>query len=187
MPIITTNMRISPSVDFGSGGMPFFCPPPTPGFALIGIVVRTGHWIDQVTPIFAEMLEDGSLGPAILGPAYGGHGGVVQELRCAPGYVATGMQTRSGSYVDAIRLHQTRWDGALVASDASWTPWVGGLGGVERPERLAEPVGGAIVMGVSGRAGQYVDNLTILSGEPMRVAGTSVAKATGRATKSAVG
>jgi hypothetical protein len=173
MPILFTNIRITPSVDFGTGGMPFQYQPPSSGFALVGFTVRAGSWIDQVTPIFAEMREDGSLGPDIHGPAFGGHGGTARELRVAPGHVVTAIQTRSGTYVDAIRLQQTRWEGAL-AEESSWTPWCGGadMGGVERTERFAEPTGTAVAVGVAGRAGLYLDNLTVLTAEIVRVQGS---------------
>ena len=179
MPIMFSNVRTAPSVDFSAGGMPFVCQAPAPGFALIGIQVRAGDWIDQVAPIFAELLEDGTLGPATVGPQFGGHGGVIREVRCAPGHIATGLQTRSGSYVDAVRLQQTHWDGTLHLGDSSWTPWVGGTGGVERPERLAEP-SGAIVIGIAGRSGAFIDNLTMVSAEPMRFNATQAAKAGAR-------
>src|SRR5260370_19949087 len=113
--------------DLGWGGMPFYHQHPNPGFALIGLTLKAGDWIDQVTPIFAELLDDGTLGPEIQGPAFGGSGGMVRELRIAPGHLVTGLQTRSGSYVDAVRLLESKWDGSsLNLSDSKWTPWVGG-------------------------------------------------------------
>ena len=184
MPILFCNVRFAPSVDYSAGGMPFACQPPGPGFALVGLTLRAGDWIDQVAPVYAEMLEDGTLGPAIHGPAFGGHGGILHELRVQPGHVVTGVQTRSGSYLDAVRLLQTRWDGTLQG-DSTWTPWAGGLGGVERIERCAEPQGNAVAVGIAGRAGAYVDNLTLVTAELMRVPGTAVAKGTTRATKAA--
>jgi hypothetical protein len=183
--MFVSNVRVAPSFDVGSGGMPFTCQAPGPNFALVGLVLRVGAWIDQVTPIFAEMLEDGALGPEIYGPSSGGHGGMVREVRCLPGYVVTGIQTRSGNYLDAIRLHQTRWDGSLVSSESHWTPWTGGLGGVERHERMAEPNGGGVVIGVAGRAGGYVDNLTIVTAELMKFSATAIVKGSARPTKTA--
>ncbi len=179
MPILFTNVRIAPSVDVGSGGLPFVTQPPHAGFALVGLMLRVGSWIDQVTPVYAEMLEDGTLGPAIHGHSYGGHGGMIHELRCAPGHVVIGMQTRSGNFLDAVRLMQARWDGALQINEASWTPWMGGMGGVERLERIAEPYGNTIAVGIAGRAGAFVDNLTLVSAELMRVTGSPIAKTTG--------
>lgn len=188
MPSLYTNVRVSPSVDVGSGGMPFVCQPPGPGFALVGLMIRCGSWIDQVAPIFAEMLDDGTLGPVFQGPTFGGHGGVVHELRCAPGHVVTGLQTRSGNFLDAARLNQTRWDGSLVAGESSWTAWCGGLGGVERLERMAEPYGATVGIGLAGRAGTYVDNLTLVTAEIMRVTASAIgSKVTTRAAKTAVG
>jgi hypothetical protein len=177
MPILLTNMRTLPSTDFSSGGMPFAYQPPTPGFALIGLVVRAGAWIDQVAPVFAELLEDGTLGAEHQGPAFGGYGGTPYELRVSPGHVVTGIQTRSGNYVDAIRLLQTKWDGtSLDISTTRWTAWIGApnQGGVERMERFVEPHGAAVAVGVAGRAGHYLDNLTLVSAELVRVTGTAV-------------
>lgn len=180
MPILLTNLRTLPATDISSGGMPFSYQPPTPGFALVGLVVRAGAWIDQVSPIFAELLEDGTLGSEMQGPAFGGHGGSPFELRVQPGHIVTGIQTRSGNYVDAVRLLQTKWDGSsLDMPTTRWTQWVGApnLGGVERMERLVEPHGAAVAVGIAGRAGHYVDNLTLLSAELVRVTGTAVGKA----------
>jgi hypothetical protein len=186
MPILFTNVRVAPSVDFSTGGMPFHYQPPSPGLALVGFIVRAGNWIDQITPIFAELRDDGTIGPDLPGPSFGGHGGTARELRVTPGYIATGIQTRSGSYVDAIRLQQNKWDGSLV-DEPTWTPWCGGadLGGVERHPRFAEPLGTAAAVGIAGRAGFYVDNLTIVTGEIVRVQGAQLTpKAQGRAARS---
>jgi len=185
MPILFSNVRTAPFVDFSSGGLPFTAQAPAPGFALVGLMMRTGAWIDQIVPLFAEMLEDGTLGPVVHGYSYGGFGGVPTHLQCSPGHVVTGIQTRSGSFVDAIRLYQTRWDGSLISSEAGWTPWCGGPGGVERIARFAEPEGGGIAVGIAGRAGAYVDNLTLVTAEPLRIAAQPIAKATTRQGKSA--
>jgi hypothetical protein len=183
MPVLFTNVHTLPSTDVSSAGMPFSFQPPTPGCALVGLVVRAGHWIDQITPLFAELLEDGTIGPQMRGPSYGGHGGTVQELQLSPGHVVTGIQTRSGDYVDAVRLLQAKWDGSTIEmTTAKWTQWIGApnMGGVERIERLVEPVGGAVAIGIAGRAGRYVDNLTLIGAEPVRVAGTAVARGNAR-------
>jgi hypothetical protein len=179
MPILFTNVRVAPHVDSGTGGMPFQYQPPSSAFALVGFLVRAGSWIDQVTPIFAELFEDGTLGPDVMGPVFGGHGGTSHELRVAPGHVVTGLQTRSGNYVDAIRLLQTRWDGSL-SDETSWTPWCGSadLGGVMRAERLAEPAGATIAVGIAGRAGGYLDNLTIITASIARVQGAMLSPKT---------
>jgi hypothetical protein len=165
--------------------MPFAAQAPAPGFALVGLMLRIGAWVDQVVPLFSEMLEDGSLGPPVYGQAFGGHGGLGTQIHCAPGHVVTGLQTRSGNYVDAVRLYQTRWDGSLITSESAWTSWAGGPGGVERIARIAEPEGGSIAIGLAGRAGTYLDNLTILTAEPVRIAAQPIAKAGARTSKSA--
>jgi hypothetical protein len=184
MPILFTNVRPLPANDPGSGGLPFHCQHPGTGFALVGLTVRAGHWIDQVTPIFAELLDDGTIGPELTGPSFGGFGGGTQELRAAPGWLVSGIQTRSGHFVDALRLRLARWDGAsLDPSDGRWTPWVGGaFGGVERADRLIETP--AVAIGIAGRAGAFVDNLTLIGGEPVRVAATALSRSvTGRGSR----
>jgi hypothetical protein len=189
MPILFSKVRVVPSTDFGSGGMPFECHAPHPGFALVGLTLRAGDWIDQVTPVFAEIDDDGSVGPESFGPSFGGHGGSVKHLRVAPGCVATGMQTRSGHFIDGVRLLQTRWDGTSLG-ESQWTEWVTGasIGGVERPERIAEPVGRGVIVGVAGRAMTYLDNLTVICAEVSRLSTTAVtaqAPRTGRGASSA--
>jgi hypothetical protein len=181
MPILFTNIRALPSVDNGVGGMPFAHQPAHPGIALVGLRLRVGDWIDQVSPIYAELLEDGTLGPEIHGPTFGGFGGQPTDLHCQPGHVVTGLQTRSGHYVDGIRLRQTPWDGSL-SGESTWTRWVvgGHLGGVERVERLAEPQGRTVAFGVVGRSGHYLDNFALVTGEIHRVASTTLTENTNR-------
>lgn len=175
MPILFSKVRVVPSTDFGSGGMPFECHAPHSSFALVGLNLRAGEWIDQVTPVFAEVQEDGTLGPEHVGASYGGHGGIPRQLRLAPGHLATAMQTRSGHYIDGVRLLQTRWDGSSLG-DSMWTEWITGasVGGVERPERWAEPVGRGVIVGLAGRALGYVDNLTFICAELQRITASAV-------------
>ncbi|MCU1280841.1 MAG: hypothetical protein JWM53_4387 [bacterium] len=189
MPILFTNIHTLPSTDVSSAGMPFSYQPPNPGFALVGLVVRAGHWIDQVAPLFAELLDDGGIGQQIRGPSFGGEGGSLHELMVAPGHVVTGIQTRSGDYVDAVRLLQAKWEGgAIDTATAKWTEWAGApnMGGVERIERLVEPQGGAMAVGIAGRANRYVDNLTLIAADVVRVAGTVIARGNARGARSNV-
>jgi hypothetical protein len=188
MPNLFTNVRLLPFVDYGCGGMPFHFQHPGSGFALVGLNLRVGDWVDQIAPVFAELLEDGSIGPEVVGPTFGGYGGTPRELRVTPGHVVTGIQTRSGDFIDAVRLLQAKWDGAsLDLTNARWTPWIGGAnqGGVERPERILELSGTAVAIGIAGRAGAYLDNLTVIGAEMVRVSGTAVAKASHRASRTA--
>lgn len=182
MPILFSNVRIARPMDPGHGGQPFHCHAGYPGFALVGLAVRSGAWIDQVTPIFAEMLEHGTLGAEFYGASFGGGGGSRRELRAAPGHVITGMQTRSGSFVDGIRLLQTPWDGELATSGSSWSAWqVGDLGGgSERPDIVAEPAGHAVAIGITGRAGAYLDTLGLITADLTRFVGGSAHVATAR-------
>lgn len=185
MPILLDHVRVLPSTDLGPGGSPFTLLAPQPGFALVGVRLRVGDWVDRVEPLFAEMLDDGRLGVEAAGGAAGGEGGLrVEELRAPAGHVVTGLQTRSGSYVDAVRLLVTRWSGGLRASATTWTPWLGGRagGGVLREARLAVPQGRSVAVGVTGRAGRFVDALSLVSAEvtQLRPSATPVEKSPGR-------
>src|SRR5207237_140939 len=121
------------------------------------------------------------------GASYGGSGGVPRELRVQPGQVVVGLQTRSAGFVDAIRLQQAKWDGASLAfANTSWTPWVGGPGGMERPERVVEPFGSGVAIGIAGRASTYVDNLTLIGAELVRLPGSVVTTTAGSRRSSAV-
>jgi len=187
MATIFTNIQVLPSADFGADGVPFHCHAPATGLALVGFSVRAGEWIDQVTPLFAELLDDGSIGKELSGHSYGGRGGTPVELRVRPSHVVIGLQTRSGRYVDAIRLLEARWDGAaIVTSETSWTPWIGGRGGVERPERLLEPLGSAVAIGIAGSAGAFVETLTLVGGQVLQLSAAAVTAAAGsRSARSA--
>jgi hypothetical protein len=189
MPILFTNIHTLPSTDVSSAGMPFAYQQPNPGFALVGLIVRAGYWIDQVSPVFAELLEDGTIGPQIRGPRFGGDGGMMQELHVEPGHVVTGIQTRSGNFVDAVRLLQAKWDvGSIDAATAKWTPWIGApnMGGVERLERRVEPHGGSVAIGIAGRADRYLDNLTLIAADVVRVTGTVIARGNSRTSRTSV-
>jgi hypothetical protein len=188
MPALFCNVHSLPFVDFGSGGATFYCQHPNPGFALVGLDIRAGAWIDQVVPVFAELMDDGTVGQEVAGQAFGGYGGAARELRVAPGHVVTGIQTRSGNYIDAIRLLQSKWDGSsLNLQESKWTPWVGGWnnGGVERPERILELSGATVAIGIAGRAGGYLDNLTLVGADLLSVTGSQVIKGTARGSRSA--
>ena len=53
-------------------------------------------------------------------------------------------------------------------------------------EQIVEPYGAAAVVGIAGRAGQYVDNLTLIGAELVRVTGTAFTKGTTRGTRANV-
>ncbi|HWE26670.1 MAG TPA: hypothetical protein VHB97_01655, partial [Polyangia bacterium] len=86
---------VLPVADLGKGGQPFFDQPLGSYLALVGFELRVGDWIDRVTPLFAALHDDGSVGVERRGQTYGGPGGVERELRVAPGCVVIGLQTRS--------------------------------------------------------------------------------------------
>lgn len=67
-------------------------------------------------------------------PAYGGWGGAAfPDTYCPPGYVATGLELRTGDWVDQIKMtcRELRADGTLGAT--AWTDARGGSGGWPNP------------------------------------------------------
>lgn len=74
-----------------------------PFTALSGVIVRHGDIIDAVTPIYAEVAPDGTLGAAIEGNRYGGTGGGVTRLE-KEGHLITEIQLTRGSYFGASHV-----------------------------------------------------------------------------------
>jgi hypothetical protein len=173
MSILFGNIQVGSVVDHGFGGEDFTRMSPHPGCAMVGLIVKSGAWIDRVTPIFAQLKEDGTFGLEFNGQSIGGEGGMTRRLlKLSPGHVAVGLQTRSGTYVDAVRLYEASWDGSTLGQPR-WTDWIGGEG--DAPERQAfMPPDGHVLIGVAGRAHRYLDALTGIAAAPERVVTATV-------------
>jgi hypothetical protein len=172
MSILFGNIQMGPVVDHGFGGEDFTRIAPHPSCAMVGLIVRSGNWIDRVTPIFAQVREDGTLGLEFNGQPIGGDGGTMRRLlKVSPGHVVVGLQTRSGNYVDAVRLYEAPWDGNTLGTPR-WTEWVGGDDGAERTPFMCTE--GHLLIGISGRAARYLDALTGIAAAPERVVTATV-------------
>ena len=175
MSIFFSHMHTGPIVDMGFGGEDFVRLSPQPSCALVGLVIKAGAWIDRITPIFAELRDDG-IGDELMGEHIGGHGGYMRRmLRCSPGCVAVGIQTRSGNYVDAVRLLEAPWDGSRTGTPR-WTDWVGGEhgGGAERTPFITAVDQGEVIIGLAGRAAGYIDALTCVVASCDKVVSSSL-------------
>jgi hypothetical protein len=169
MPILYTNVRTVHATAQG-GGLPFAHHAPHAGLAVVGL--RIGHGLSRVRAIFAELGDDGSMGPdlderGLFATVLGAH-----VVRVEPGCVLTGLQVRGARYVHALRLQQTPWDGTLQSHASSWLPWWSRRLSWRPTERLrchAEPKGNAVVIGIAGRGDLFVRELSLITATPERV------------------
>jgi len=170
MPMTFSNWRVD-AIDGPQEGS-FVAASPHGGFALTGLVVRAGAWVDAVGALFSELLDDGRLGAEVVGPRFGGPGGYGESvIRATPGHVFVGIQTRGGAFVDAVRLAEAAWDGRDIGA-VRWTTWVGGdgSGGIERRPFLTNAGNRELLVGLGGRARTYVEALSGVAATVHRVA-----------------
>lgn len=73
--------------------------------AFVALKVRHGNVIDAITPIYAEISPDLSLGETVVGKQYGGKGGgeTVLERR---GFIVTGINLYRGDYFEEEEVVQ---------------------------------------------------------------------------------
>ena len=176
MPIALSSWRID--VNEGEAGY-FVAAPPHPAFVLVGLCVRTGAWLDAVTPIYSELLDDGRLGAEVMGPRFGGLGGTGESLiRASPGHLIVGIQTRGGAFVDALRLAEASWDGRELGV-VRWTAWTGGDrgAGIERRPFLTAGAEREVLVGICGRARSYVEALSGVAATVHRISSAPLARA----------
>jgi hypothetical protein len=140
--------------------------------------------VSHVSPIFAELLDEGAVGPDYadarrdsgmrrwIDASPLARWSRSHEIRVADGCVVTGIQLKVGSYINGVRLHQTPWDGTLKSSDAAWTPWWTSKirrAGTDVPRCYAEPKGASVVIGIGGRTTLFVSELSIVTANVDRV------------------
>ncbi len=80
--------EFSPVGGSGDAAAPDRCPP---GQYLVGLRVRSGLWVDQMSITCARVNSDGSIGAKFHGPVRGGNGGGPSEDTCADGHIVNGM------------------------------------------------------------------------------------------------
>jgi hypothetical protein len=88
----------------GPGGVASFLESVPPGSLLVGVRVRSGQWIDAVTPLFSAVQSDGTLSPPFPGHEVGGKGGAAQPDLLLSGYVVVGINRCSGTVLDAFQI-----------------------------------------------------------------------------------
>ena len=156
-----------PAIDGGSGDASFEdrCPP---GKYLVGLKIRSGAWIDQLTTVCAFVEANGYLSAAIDGPARGGNGGGPAGNSCSQGQVISRMWvsfTAGNRQVKNFRF--------ACRSTTNSTPSAGFAIGNGDPGTAGAPSGeicrsdGGInqaAVGVYGRYGRHVSAAGLICG-----------------------
>ena len=151
--------------DGGGGGNPYTDPDGlTTGDhatkVVVGLRVDYGRLLDRIIAIYRTINSDYSLGPLSYGDVHGnGGGGDVKglDLLAPDGWVATGMNLRTGDEVDQVQLVFREWRGCAGLGRVERTSAVaGGTGGLPHTERAS---GNEFVCGIHGRSGYRNDAL----------------------------
>ena len=164
-----------------------------PNSLLVGVRIRSGQWIDAVTPLFAAIQPDGRLGAAFPGHEEGGRGGTAQPDFVHDGYVVAGINRRAGVVLDAVQIIWRPWTGSgMKSGPVLLSPWIGGSGGTEIPSWTApEGYAGTALNGYVGdytngsryinmlcltaqKATLSLDNMQSSMGTPLLVSGTGL-------------
>ncbi len=142
----------------GYGGEPFSDSIPM-GARLAQVRVRAGNWIDAL-----QLVCEAPNGKRITLPQHGGDGGDGwASLDLAEGQYLKCVSGRYGDYID----HLTLWIGGPNTEIASAPDLdVGGEGGHTDFSYIAPPK--SQIIGLSGRAGQYIDAIGAVYGPRTR-------------------
>lgn len=127
------------------------------GYVAVGLVGRSGPYVDRLGLACAWLNTDGSLGTAYDFGTLGGTGGTYFADLCPSGQVLVGIKGRSYSWHDQISgecANVKTW--ATTGTVNSTLPARGGTGGIAYTERC--PAGYTVGL-FNMRAGTYVDYL----------------------------
>lgn len=151
----------------GTGGSPFTlnCPD---GKALVGIQGRAGSYIDSIRGVCRGFDELGNADAPVTTGTTGGTGGSSSfDLRCPSGEAMVGVKGRADWWVDRVQIEcavvNTNGHGAGPITTDPFT--AGGTGGnafhTECPSPTNDPGTHNVMIGLGGRAEQWLDALTI--------------------------
>lgn len=130
---------------------------------LVGIQVRFGSWIDQLTPVCRPIAANGALGNAFTLARIGGTGGInIEQANCPTGKVVAGVVARWASFIDSVELRCATWDAASKTRSSSTTSGgTAGAGGGVTTTSLSCPAG-QVAKAFKGKAGSFVDSLSVV-------------------------
>lgn len=134
---------------------------------LIGLKVRSGAWIDQLTIICAEVSANGSLGPQRMGEPHGGGGGGDNPPKtCRPGEIVFAMgflHTAGNRQVERFVFYCRP-----TTSNVPKRPDGFEIGNAQRPV-FADPVQfcpqGEAAVGIQGHKGRHINSAGLLCGK----------------------
>ncbi len=125
------------------------------GYVAVGLIGRSGPYVDRLGLACAALSTDGSLGTAYDFGTLGGNGGTYFADLCPSGQMLVGIKGRSYSWHDQISgecANVKTW--ATAGTIGSTLPARGGTGGVAYTERC--PTGSSVGL-LNLRAATYVD------------------------------
>ena len=130
-------------------------------FAAVGVYGRSGAWIDKLGLLCAPFQADGTLGATFQSSAVGGEGGSVNQGICPKNQVMVGVSIwHDQLLVYQIELHCqsiTEWK-----KPDSTAAKVQGMGSAAATEYTGECPHGAMITGVKGTSGEYVNEATMV-------------------------
>ncbi|MGD9850886.1 MAG: hypothetical protein AB7T38_06450 [Nitrospirales bacterium] len=94
----------------GSGGNQSYNLDCGPGAVMVGILGKTGSWIDAIGVICQQVNPDGQLGAEFTTRTVGGTGGATKSDRCPSGSVVGSFSARTGSFVERTFMKCLGWD-----------------------------------------------------------------------------
>lgn len=162
----------------GGGGTPFIAPCPQ-GFYLVGLMGRTGAWVDRISPVCAPWLgAQHTFGPITTGQVHGSsNGGQPVRRVCPIGAAIVRWETsytRTGQSGIAFVASITATCLSIERPGTGQTIQVGSLpeehGPLHAPAQFnvtgvpAECPADQIGVGVHGRAGLFVDRIGLICG-----------------------
>jgi hypothetical protein len=148
----------------GDGSFRDRCPA---GQYLVGLRVRSGGWVDQMSITCAPVNPDGSIGQQFHGPARGGDGGGPSEKTCAAGHIIHGMglQMTAGNrqvreFVFYCRSTTGNSRGSLSIGNGAGT----------FPSINQNCPDGEAAVGIQGNLGKHVNAAGLLCGRSPKIA-----------------
>lgn len=163
----------------GPGGSAFRseCPP---GQYMVGARWRSGYWLDQISITCAPVDATGLTGSQWHGPTFGGNGGDPHEQSCPPGSILRqGMPARypDNHFVNFIDVgcYPTTYNYTCCTAKFTYGGPAVGTGfriGAETSPAAPSVFGdtynfcptGEAVIGIQGRAGLFVDAISLICG-----------------------
>jgi hypothetical protein len=154
----------------GDAGFRDMCPA---GQYLVGLRVRSGSWIDQMSITCAPVKSDGSTGSTHQGPARGGNGGGPSAKACAGKHIVDGIGLNMTAGNRQVREFVLYCDSTTGNTRHSIS--VGNAAGTF-PSINQNCPGGEAAVGIQGRFGKHVNAVGLICGSNPKVTANTPTK-----------